>query len=164
MNVIWITGLPGSGKTTFAKNLQSYLRDANIAAILLDGDELRAALNHKFGYTREERIEASKIYINFAKMLASQSEIVIVATVSLFDEVFEYLHTEIPSIKIVLIDASTNLLDSRNQKQLRLSDAKNAPGVSLDVDFPKNPTFRLSGIENRDEWNLIFKELRGSVS
>lgn len=163
MNVIWITGLPGSGKTTFAKNLQSYLRDANIAAILLDGDELRAALNHKFGYTREERIEASKIYINFAKMLASQSEIVIVSTVSLFDEVLSTC-IEIPSIKIVLIDASTNLLDSRNQKQLRLSDAKNAPGVSLDVDFPKNPTFRLSGIENRDQWNLIFKELRGSVS
>ena len=163
MNVFWITGLPGSGKTTLARNFQSYLRSQNLPAVLLDGDELRAAFNHRFGYTRDERIEASRIYINLAKLIALQGEIVIVSTVSLFDEVFEYLHAEIPSSKVVFIDADSNLLDSRNQKQLRSSGAKSVPGISLAVNFPNNPTFRLDGTESRDEWNLIFKELRSFV-
>ena len=164
MKVVWVTGLPGSGKTTFSRNFRSYLRDLGVNTVLLDGDELRAAFNHRFGYTRDERIEASKIYINIAKLIATQDNVVIVSTVSLFDEVFAYLHTEIPSVKVVFIDADSNLLDSRNQKQLRSSGAKSVPGISLKVDFPSNPTFRLSGTENRDELNLIFTELRGFVS
>ena len=163
MKVVWVTGLPGSGKTTFSRNFRAYLRDLGVNAVLLDGDELRAAFNHRFGYTRDERIEASKIYINIAKLIATQDNVVIVSTVSLFNEVFAYLHTEIPSAKVVFIDADSNLLDSRNQKQLRSSGAKSVPGISLTVDFPNNPTIRLNGTESRDEWNLIFKELRNSV-
>jgi len=163
MKVFWVTGLPGSGKTAFSRNFQAYLRDFSVNAVLLDGDELRAAFNHRFGYTREERFEASKIYVNMAKLIAAQDNVVIVSTVSLFNEVFEYLYTEIPSTKMVFIDADSNLLDSRNQKRLRSSGAKSVPGKSLEVDFPKKPTLKLNGTENRDEWNLIFEKLRNSL-
>jgi adenylylsulfate kinase-like enzyme len=163
MNVFWITGLPGSGKTTLAKNFQAYLRSQNLAAVLLDGDELRGALNHRFGYTREERIEASKIYINFAKIIALQDEIVIVSTVSLFQEVFDYLQHELPSSIVVFIDASTQLLDSRNQKQLRSTKVGSSPGITLSVDFPKNPKIKLFGDESKEELLSLFENLKAYI-
>jgi adenylylsulfate kinase-like enzyme len=161
--VIWITGLPGSGKSTVARSLHAFLTIEQISAVVLDGDDLREAFNHKFGYTKEERIEVSRIYINLAKMLASQGLVVIVSTVSLFNEVFTYLETKIPTAKIVFIDANSTLLDSRNQKQLRLLGAQSSPGVSLEVDYPNEPNFRLNGDENQEQLSSIYKLLLESI-
>lgn len=162
--VFWITGLPGSGKTTFSRNLKSFLYEKQIKSILLDGDELRAAFQHKFGYTKEERINASRVYINIAKLLAGQGHVVLVSTVSLFNEVFEHLDKEIPTAQMIFIDAEQNLLDRRNQKQLRSSQEQSSPGVTLQVDFPKSPAIRLRGDETFDELNRIFLEMYNSIS
>jgi len=159
MKVIWVTGLPGSGKTTFSRRLHAFLTSERVNSIVLDGDELRAAFNHKFGFTREERIEVAHIYINLAKVLANQGLVVIVSTVSLFNEIFTYLEIEIATAKTVFINANKNLLDVRNQKQLRSSEAQNSPGVSLEVDYPRNPTVTLRGDENEQELISIFKYL-----
>jgi len=164
MRVIWVTGLPGSGKTTFATYFQAFLSNRGTKAILLDGDDLRTAFFNIFGYSKAERIEASRIYINIAKLLAGQGHVVLVSTVSLFDEVFEYLEKEIPTAQMIFIDAGQNLLDRRNQKQLRSSQAQSSPGVTLQVDFPKSPAIRLRGTETMDELNRIFLEMYNSIS
>ena len=41
--VVWLTGLPGAGKTTLALALGNWLLAEGHAARVLDGDELRAA-------------------------------------------------------------------------------------------------------------------------
>jgi adenylylsulfate kinase-like enzyme len=163
MKVIWVTGLPGSGKTTLSRSLHSFLKSEGTNTVLLDGDDLREAFNHKFGYTKLERIEASRIYINLAKLLARQGIVVIVSTVSLFNEVFTYLEVEIPTARIVFIDANHTLLDSRNQKQLRSTGAQSSPGVSLNVDYPKKPFVRLDGDENQEQLILIYNLLLESI-
>ncbi len=38
--VIWLTGIPGSGKTTLAKRLKSFLEERGLCVEHLDGDEL----------------------------------------------------------------------------------------------------------------------------
>ena len=43
--VIWLTGLSGSGKTTTAKIINERLTQAGLKTIWLDGDEMRRALN-----------------------------------------------------------------------------------------------------------------------
>lgn len=164
MNVIWVTGLPGSGKSTFSRNLRAFLTDEGVNAVILDGDDLREAFNHTFGYTKEDRIKVSYIYVNLAKILASQGIVVIVSTVSLFNEVFTYLETEIPTAKIVLLDANKKLLDSRNQKQLRSISAQNSPGVSLEVDYPNKPMLRLDGDEDQERLDSIHKYLLMSIT
>lgn len=51
----WITGLPGSGKTTIANELQAILSRAEEAVVLLSLDDLRKVLTPEPRYTPEER-------------------------------------------------------------------------------------------------------------
>ena len=53
--VYWITGLPGTGKSTLAKWLNSYLITNNVPVIWLDGDVMRENLFQEFGYEVSER-------------------------------------------------------------------------------------------------------------
>ncbi len=43
--VIWLTGIPASGKTTLAGILAGRLRGAGALVEILDGDEIRKALS-----------------------------------------------------------------------------------------------------------------------
>jgi adenylylsulfate kinase len=49
--IIQVIGLPGSGKTTFAKELAD-----RINAIHLNADDIRAELNKDLGFTTEDRL------------------------------------------------------------------------------------------------------------
>jgi adenylylsulfate kinase-like enzyme len=42
---IWLTGLPGAGKSTIALELELRLLRAGVSAYRLDGDVLRSGLN-----------------------------------------------------------------------------------------------------------------------
>jgi adenylylsulfate kinase-like enzyme len=163
MKVIWVNGLPGSGKTTFSRNLYRFLVNQNKAVVLLDGDDLRRAFNNRFGYTKQERINLAHIYINLAKLLAEQNSIVIISTVSLFNEVYKRLMQEIPTAKIVFINARTDLLDIRNQKSLRTIGAIDSPGISFEVDFPQDPFLTLRGDETEAEMFSIFENLSDEI-
>ncbi|HEY6004875.1 MAG TPA: adenylyl-sulfate kinase, partial [Anaeromyxobacter sp.] len=47
--VVWITGLPGAGKSTLAARIAGRVRAAGTACAVLDGDEVRAALGRPAG-------------------------------------------------------------------------------------------------------------------
>lgn len=55
--VIWFTGLPGSGKTTLANNVQHVLLQSNIRCVIIDGDDIRHKLNRDLGFSEEDRME-----------------------------------------------------------------------------------------------------------
>lgn len=147
MNVIWITGLPGSGKTTLAKQVQIFLQSKGINPVLLDGDEIRAAFGDTFGYTKDERLKVARVYANMASVLKKQGHTVVVSTVSLMQEFHEYRRNLLPEALVVLINARNDVLDSRNQKQLRDEVVSNSPGVTMTVEFPQDAHFVLTGTE-----------------
>lgn len=85
MPVIWITGLPGSGKTRLASALAAELADTDGPCLLLDGDDLRGALAPLAdGYSETARRRFAHTYSNLAALADAQGLTCIVATVSLF--------------------------------------------------------------------------------
>jgi bifunctional enzyme CysN/CysC len=80
--VIWLTGLPGAGKSTIARGVVARLRAAGRTAFLLDGDELRAGLCADLGFSPAGRLENVRRAGEVARLLLSQGATVICALVS----------------------------------------------------------------------------------
>jgi bifunctional enzyme CysN/CysC len=80
--VVWLTGLPGAGKSTLARALERRLFSRGGSPMLLDGDTLRAGLNGDLGFSPEDRSENIRRIAEVATHLARNGHIAIVAAVS----------------------------------------------------------------------------------
>jgi bifunctional enzyme CysN/CysC len=80
--VVWLTGLPGAGKSTLARALERRLFARGGSPILLDGDTLRAGLNGDLGFSAEDRAENIRRLAEVATHLARNGHVAIVAAVS----------------------------------------------------------------------------------
>jgi hypothetical protein len=65
--IIQVIGLPGAGKTTFAKELAD-----RINGIHLNADAVRAELNKDLGFSPEDRLEQSRRMGALSRLLANQ--------------------------------------------------------------------------------------------
>ena len=53
--VVWLTGLPGSGKTTIAQKVLRELKARRLKVELFDGDKVRRNLSKGLGFSKEDR-------------------------------------------------------------------------------------------------------------
>ena len=67
--VIWITGLPGSGKSIVAHTLNQRLSNEGIRSQILSSDQLRSILTPDPVYSEDERDMVYKILIYIAEVL-----------------------------------------------------------------------------------------------
>src|SRR4051812_27346904 len=79
---VWMTGLPGSGKSTIASGVESALLESGRSAYILDGDNLRHGLNGDLGFSAEDRAENVRRTAEVAALLADAGVVVLVALVS----------------------------------------------------------------------------------
>jgi bifunctional enzyme CysN/CysC len=82
--VIWLTGLSGSGKSTIANALEKRLFSMGLHSYVLDGDNVRLGLNKDLGFTREDRAENVRRVSEVAHTLYDAGLVTIVALVSPF--------------------------------------------------------------------------------
>jgi adenylyl-sulfate kinase len=82
--VVWITGIPASGKTTLAQGLQRALKSLDREVLLLDGDEIRRAVSADLGFSRTDRDENVRRVADLAAKAASRGRVAVVAMVSPF--------------------------------------------------------------------------------
>ncbi|WP_114814915.1 adenylyl-sulfate kinase [Paraburkholderia kururiensis] len=80
--VLWLTGLPGAGKSTLAQGLHRELRKQGVRSVVLDGDHLRSGLNRDLGFSCRDRFENVRRVAEVATLLADAGLIAIVALVS----------------------------------------------------------------------------------
>jgi len=81
--VLWMTGLPASGKSTIAVGVKRRLEEEHGRYVeLLDGDEVRKGLSSDLGLSREDREEHARRVSYLAKVLARNGVISIVALIS----------------------------------------------------------------------------------
>jgi bifunctional enzyme CysN/CysC len=82
--VIWLTGLSGSGKSTIANALEKKLFSMGLHSYVLDGDNVRLGLNKDLGFTREDRAENVRRVAEVAHTIYDAGLVTIVALVSPF--------------------------------------------------------------------------------
>ena len=68
--VVWLTGVPGSGKTTLAKSLERQLFERHIQVFVLDGDNIRPGLSSDLGVSGSDREENMRRVAEVAKLFA----------------------------------------------------------------------------------------------
>lgn len=133
--VFWITGLPGSGKTTVAKLIHKDIQHKFGATIEVSGDNLRKAFKYKDFDIPKRKIYA-KSYSEFCNLISNKKINIIFSTVSLFKEVHIWNKKNIRNYYEIFIKTDVNKIIKHNKKKLYKSK-KNIMGVSLKPDFPK---------------------------
>jgi adenylylsulfate kinase len=89
--VVWLTGLPGSGKTTIADATERNLYALGMQTALLDGDNVRLGLCADLGFSEADRNENVRRVAETAKLFIECGIIVIVALVSPIRETREQI-------------------------------------------------------------------------
>ena len=151
--VIWITGLPGSGKTTLASGLKQHLVEKGLNVIHLDGDQLRAALNAEEILDLPGRKKLANSYQNLTRLLLAQGINVVVSTVSLFSNIFTSNRELFPKYFEIFLEADQDLLES-GPRSIQYAEQKNVYTKDISPDFPENPSLTLYAHNSRarEKW------------
>ena len=135
--VLWMTGIPCSGKTTLAKKLSDKISNLTI----LDGDEVRAQSSSS-DFSREGINENNRKVANLAK---DDSKPVCVSLISPFRKNREDARKIIDTKRFieVYIKCSLPTCEERDvkgmYKKARRNEIKDFIGVNTDYEIPYNP-------------------------
>ena len=97
--IIWLTGQPGSGKTTLANELLNAIKEKK--SINIDGDDLRL-LNKNKDFSKEGRIKNISTAISIARFLASKNYICILSIVAPYKFLRDELKEEFSFLEVYL--------------------------------------------------------------
>jgi adenylylsulfate kinase-like enzyme len=144
--IIWIMGLSGSGKTTTAKYVIEKLRKSGETVVHLDGDDLRDALNQRASYDQSDREKLALSYARLSHLIASQGPTVVISSIGLYSGVQSWMRENIDCYVEVFLDASMELLISRDSRGIysrSVSESGPVVGKDFSPQFPGNPELHL---------------------
>jgi len=116
--VVWLTGLPGAGKTTIARQLEIQLRKLDWPVEVLDGDEIRQNLSKGLGFSREDRETHLKRVTYVAKLLSRNGVAVIAAFISPYRSIRDHARKETTNFMEVFVKCSIEACSKRDPKGL----------------------------------------------
>ena len=140
--VIWFTGLSGSGKSTIANALEKELHTLGKRTYILDGDNVRQALNKDLGFTDADRVENIRRAAEVAKLMMDAGLIVLTAFISPFRRERQMAKELIGEGRFVEVYVSTSLevCEERDVKGLykkaRSGQLPNLSGVGSAYEQP----------------------------
>lgn len=142
---LWLTGLPGAGKSTIGRALGQRLRAVGLASYLLDADEVRARLNSDLGFSPEDRTENLRRVAEVTRMMVDAGLMVVAAFIS-------PLHVDRQRVKQIIggtnfveifVDTSLEECERRDPKGMykraRANLMQNFTGISAPYERPTQP-------------------------
>lgn len=141
---IWLTGLPGSGKTTIANMLGEYFKSINKKFYILDGDNIRTTISKDLGFSLSDRIESNRRVAHIAKILLESGVTPIVSTISPTEELRSMAKEIIgnENIKLIYLSTPLEVCIERDPKGLFKSNKKkikNITGLNSKYETPSSP-------------------------
>jgi adenylylsulfate kinase len=145
---VWLTGLPGSGKTTIGSSLAKEFEKKNKKCELLDGDELRKIISSELGFTKKDRDLHLKRVTYLCQLLNRNGIIAIVALISPYRESRNYARSMIGNFVEVWVKCPLNICIERDPKGLykKATDGKmnSLTGIQDPYEEPINPEIVLN--------------------
>ncbi|MCP8311278.1 MAG: adenylyl-sulfate kinase [Candidatus Methylarchaceae archaeon HK01M] len=153
---VWLTGLPGSGKSTVAKALHQKLKKNEIHAQILSSDGLRKAITPDPKYTDEERDIVYKAISYIAKLLTKNSVNVIIDATGNRRRYRDKAREEMKNFMEVYLICPLSVCMERESKRIDTSQAprgiyekalkgkSKVPGFGAPYEEPLNPELKLN--------------------
>jgi bifunctional enzyme CysN/CysC len=154
--VVWLTGLPGSGKSTIADAAVRRLHAMGVHTYVLDGDNVRTGLNKDLGFTAEDRAENVRRVAEVAKLMSDAGLVVFVALVSPYQSDREAAKALFPEGDFleVYVDTPVEVCAERDPKGLYAKAAAgnlpNMTGMGQAYEVPEHPDLMLNGTGDLD--------------
>jgi adenylylsulfate kinase len=121
---VWITGLPGSGKSVVSEALTKILKEKGISVQLLSSDALRKVLTPKPAYSLEERDIVYTTLAYIAKLLTQNGVNVVIDSTGNLRRYRENARQLIPCCAEVYLECP---LDVCMEREARRGKAYHAP-------------------------------------
>lgn len=143
--VIWLSGLPCSGKTTLANAIVK----SHPYFVLLDGDNVRKYISSDLDFTLESRQENIRRVASFAKLLLDQNISSIVSVLSPI-ETHRSLAKDIigDSFKLIYLETTLDVCEKRDvkgmYKKARQGEINDFTGIDSPYEKPSSPDLILN--------------------
>lgn len=165
--VIWLTGLSGSGKSTIANELASKLHNEGKLAYILDGDNVRMGLNKDLSFSDDDRKENIRRIAEVANLMIDLGAIVITAFISPFENERQMAKDIIGKDNFieVYVRAPLEVCEERDPKGLykkaRTGEITMFTGIDSPYEEPKNPNMfiKTDKMSVEDSVEFIYKNL-----
>lgn len=166
--ILWFTGLPSSGKSTIANELEKKLITMGTRTYILDGDNVRMGLCKDLGFSEADRGENIRRIGEVSKLFVDSGAIVLSAFVSPYivdrDKVRELV--EDGEFVEVFVDAPLEVCEERDVKGLykkaREGIIKGFTGIDDPYETPLNPevTIDTSKVSLEEGVNILLAYLK----
>jgi adenylylsulfate kinase len=150
---VWITGLPGSGKSVVSRALTEILNKNCLSVQLLSSDELRKFLTPKPTFSLEERDNVYATLIYIAKLLTQNGVNVVIDATGNLRRYRDDARSQIPSFIEAYLECPLDICVRREaerketynaptqiyQKAAQNTNSSTVPGAGQPYEAPLNP-------------------------
>lgn len=158
--VIWLTGLPCSGKTTVGIGLKKALSERGFMVRMLDGDVTRRGLCSDLGFSDADRNENIRRVAEVSKLFLETGIITINAFITPTLELRELAQQIIGDDKLiqVYVNSPVEVCEERDVKGMyakaRRGEISGFTGVSAPFENPVDPDIEINTNLNTPEVNI----------
>lgn len=148
---IWLTGLPGSGKTTIANELKNILKKYGVRVQIVSSDVLRKFVTPNPKYTEEEREFVYRTIVFTSKLLTENGINVIIDATGNRRRFRELARGEIQNFAEVYVKCPLEVCMKREAKRVDKyaprdiykrgleGKSRTVPGIGVPYEEPINP-------------------------
>ena len=140
---IWLTGLPGAGKSTLAEGLAYRLQERGWIVQVLDSDQMRSVLTPAPTYTVEEREWFYRAVAFIVQLLTQNGVTVLIAATANRRRFRDYARQQVELFTEVYVKCSLKTCMERDEKGVYEKalggQATTVPGLQAPYEPPRDP-------------------------